>query len=44
MNEKIDVQSTFNEGDLEYVSNEDSKELLNTLDGWHEYTNERNNE
>lgn len=45
MNEaKIDVQSLYSEGDLEYVTEEDSYQVLSALDGWHEYTNERNEE
>ena len=41
---KIDVQSLYSEGDLEYVTEEDSYQVLSALDGWHEYTNERNEE
>lgn len=38
---KFDVQSRFSEGDLEYVSEEDSYEILQSFDSWHEYNNER---
>ena len=38
---KIDVQSLYSEGDLEYVTQEDSYQVLLTFDSWHEYTNER---
>lgn len=41
---KIDVQSLYSEGDLEYVTEEDSHEMLIALDGWHEYNHERNEE
>lgn len=45
MNEaKIDVQSRFSEGDLEYVTEEDSYQVLLALDSWHEYNHERNEE
>ena len=44
MNEKIDVQSRFSEGDLEYVSEEDSYQVLQSFDSWYEYTSERNQE
>jgi hypothetical protein len=41
---KIDVQSRFSEGDLEYVSEEDSYQVLLGFDSWHEHLNERNAE
>lgn len=41
---KIDVQSLYSEGDLEYVTEEDSQEMLFALDGWYEYNQERNEE
>jgi hypothetical protein len=41
---KFDVQSRFSEGDLEYVTPEDSRQLLNSFDSWHEYNHERNEE
>lgn len=42
MNElKFDVQSTFLEGDLEYVTEEDSSQLLDSLESWHEFQHER---
>ena len=44
MNEKIDVQSLYSEGDLEYVTQEDSYQVLQSFDSWHEYNHERNEE
>lgn len=44
MNEKIDVQSLYAEGDLEYVTQDDSYQVLFALDGWHEYNYERKEE
>jgi hypothetical protein len=44
MSEKIDVQSRFSEGDLEYVTEEDSYQVLQSFDSWYEYTKERNEE
>ena len=41
---KIDVQSLYSEGDLEYVTQEDSYQVLLTFDSWHEYNHERNEE
>jgi hypothetical protein len=42
MNEvKFDVQSRFSEGDLEYVTEEDSSQLLDSLESWHEFQQER---
>lgn len=41
---KIDVQSRFSEGDLEYVTEEDSYQVLQSFDSWHEYNHERNEE
>lgn len=41
---KIDVQSLYSEGDLEYVSEEDSYQVLFALDSWHEYNFERKEE
>lgn len=41
---KIDVQSLYSEGDLEYVTQEDSYQVLLTFDSWHEYNFERNEE
>ena len=40
--EEIDVQSKFSESDLEFVSKEDSYEMLNSFDSYIEYTKERN--
>lgn len=40
--EEIDVQSRFSEGDLEFVSKEDSYEMLNSFDSYVEYSKERN--
>jgi hypothetical protein len=40
--EEIDVQSRFSEGDLEFVSKEDSYEMLNSFDSYIEYSKERN--
>ena len=40
--EEIDVQSRFSEGDLEFVSKEDSYEMLSSFDSYIEYTKERN--
>jgi hypothetical protein len=39
--EEIDVQSRFSEGDLEFVSKEDSYEMLNSFDSYAEYNKER---
>lgn len=41
---KFDVQSRFSEGDLEYVTEEDSYQVLQSFDSWHEYNHERNEE
>ena len=41
---KIDVQSRFSEGDLEYVTEEDSYQVLQSFDSWHEYNFERKEE
>lgn len=41
---KIDVQSLYSEGDLEYVTQEDSYQVLLTFDSWHEHLQERNEE
>ena len=35
---KVDVQSLYSESDLEYVSQEDSYQVLQSFDSWHEYT------
>lgn len=40
----IDVQSRFSEESLEYVSQDDSYQLLCSFDSWHEYKHERNDE
>lgn len=37
----INVQSRFSEGDLEFVSKEDSYEMLNSFDSYVEYNKER---
>jgi hypothetical protein len=34
---KFDVQSRFSEDDLEYVTEEDSYQVLQSFDSWHEY-------
>ncbi len=39
--EEIDLQSRFSEGDLEFVSKEDSYEMLNSFDSYIEYSKER---
>lgn len=44
INEKIDVQSLYSEGDLEYVTEEDTYQMLQSFDSWHEYNLERNEE
>jgi hypothetical protein len=45
MNEsKIDVQSRFSEGDLEYVTEEDSYQVLQSFDSYAEYNKERNHD
>ena len=45
MNEvKIDVQSLYSEDDLEYVTEDDSYQVLFALDSWHEHLQERNEE
>lgn len=41
---KFDVESRFSEGDLEYVTEKDSYEVLQSLDSWYEYKQERNEE
>ena len=41
---KIDVQSLYSEGDLEYVTQEDSYQVLQSFDSWHEHLQERNEE
>lgn len=41
---RIDVQSLYSESDLEYVTQEDSYQVLLTFDSWYEYDFERNEE
>jgi hypothetical protein len=41
---KVDVESRFSESDLEYVSEDDSRQMLHSFDSYHEYTSERNSE
>lgn len=41
---KVDVQSLYSESDLEYVSKEDSYQVLQSFDSWNEYNHERNEE
>lgn len=41
---KVDVQSLYSESDLEYVTQEDSYQMLQSFDSWHEYNFERNEE
>lgn len=41
---KVDVQSRFSEGDLEYVTEEDSYQVLQSFASWHEHNHERNEE
>jgi hypothetical protein len=43
-NTKIDVQSLYSEGDLEYVTEDDSYQMLRSFDSYHEYNFERNEE
>lgn len=43
-NTKIDVQSLYSEGDLEYVTEDDSYQMLQSFDSYHEYNFERNEE
>ena len=41
---KIDVESRYSESDLEYVSEDDSRQMLQSFDSYHEYNSERNSE
>lgn len=38
---KIDVESRFSESDLEYVTEDDSYQMLQSFDSWHEYNYEK---
>lgn len=38
---RIDVESRFSESDLEYVTEDDSNQMLQSFDSWHEYKYEK---
>jgi len=38
---KIDVESRFSESDLEYVTEDDSYQMLQSFDSWHEYKHDK---
>lgn len=40
---KIDVESRFSESDLEYVTEDDSYQMLQSFDSWHEYKHDKEN-